>query len=212
VGLFQLSYRYTRLNPELRDQASQMNENKALAYACWHQNALSTVMAHTWRRLAILVSRSFDGEVIAFVAKKFGVHSARGSSSRGGLEALRQLIKLTKEGYEVGITVDGPRGPRHEVKGGVIALASRTGVPILPTASRGRRTWTLVKSWDHFRVPKPFTEIVVLYGQPMQIPHRITEEEAHVYQKKLADELMELEARLDTMLAHGHSRAAAAEA
>jgi lysophospholipid acyltransferase (LPLAT)-like uncharacterized protein len=212
VGLFQLSYRYTRLNPELRDQASQMNENKALAYACWHQNALSTVMAHTWRRLAILVSRSFDGEVIAFVAKKFGVHSARGSSSRGGLEALRQLIKLTKEGYEVGITVDGPRGPRHEVKGGVIALASRTGVPILPTASRGRRTWTLVKSWDHFRVPKPFTEIVVIYGQPMQIPHRITEEEAHVYQKKLADELMELEVRLDTMLAHGHSRAAAAEA
>lgn len=212
VGLFQLSYRYTRLNPELRDQASQMNEKKTLAYACWHQNALSTVMAHTWRRLAILVSRSFDGEVIAFVAKKFGIHSARGSSSRGGLEALRQLIKLTKDGYEVGITVDGPRGPRHEVKGGVIALASRTGVPILPTASRGRRTWTLVKSWDHFRVPKPFTEIVVLYGQPMLIPHRITDEEVHVYQQKLAAELMELEARLDTMLAHGHSQTRAAEA
>lgn len=212
VGLFQLSYRYRRLNPELRDQAGQMNEKKTLAYACWHQNALSTVMAHTWRRLAILVSRSFDGEVIAFVAKKFGVHSARGSSSRGGLEALRQLIKLTKDGYEVGITVDGPRGPRHEVKGGVIALASRTGVPILPTASRGRRTWILHKSWDHFRVPKPFTEIVVIYGQPMLIPHRVTEEEVAVYQKKLADELMELEARLDTILAHGHSQTAAAEA
>ncbi len=211
VGLFQLSYRYKRLNPELREQASQMND-KPVAYACWHQNALSTVMAHTWRRLAILVSRSFDGEVIAFVAKKFGIHSARGSSSRGGLEALRQLIKLTKDGYEVGITVDGPRGPRYEVKGGVIALASRTGVPILPTASRGRRTWTLVKSWDHFRVPKPFTEIVVLYGQPMLIPHRLTEEEAHVYQKKLADELMDLEAKLDSMLAHSQTRAAAAEA
>jgi lysophospholipid acyltransferase (LPLAT)-like uncharacterized protein len=211
VGLFQLSYRYRRLNPELREQASQLND-KPVAYACWHQNALSTVMAHTWRRLAILVSRSFDGEVIAFVAKKFGIHSARGSSSRGGLEALRQLIKLTKEGYEVGITVDGPRGPKHEVKGGVIALASRTGVPILPTASRGRRTWTLVKSWDHFRVPKPFTEILVLYGQPLLIPQRLTDEESHVYQKKLADELMELEARLDTMLAHGHSRTAAAKA
>jgi lysophospholipid acyltransferase (LPLAT)-like uncharacterized protein len=212
VGFFQLSYRYRRLNPELRDQASQLNDKRVVAYACWHQNALSTVMAHTWRRLAILVSRSFDGEVIAFVAKKFGVHSARGSSSRGGLEALRQLIKLTKEGYEIGITVDGPRGPRHEVKGGVIALASRTGIPILPTASRGRRTWTLVKSWDHFRVPKPFTEILVIYGQPMQIPQRITEEEVLTYQQKLGEELMELEHKLDTMLAHGRTRTAPAEA
>jgi lysophospholipid acyltransferase (LPLAT)-like uncharacterized protein len=201
VGLFQLSYRYRRLNPELRDQASELHEKRAIAYACWHQNALSTVMAHTWRRLAILVSRSFDGEVIAFVAKKFGVHSARGSSSRGGLEALRQLIKLTKDGYEVGFTVDGPRGPRHEVKGGVIALASRT-----------RRTWTLVKSWDQFRVPKPFTEILVLYGQPMQIPNRLTDTGVQEYQKKLTEVLMDLEHQLDTMLAHGRTQAAHAEA
>ncbi|WP_141735588.1 lysophospholipid acyltransferase family protein [Oligoflexus tunisiensis] len=212
VGLFQLSYRYRRLNPDVRDQAGLLHEKRVVAYACWHQNALSTVMAHTWRRLAVLVSRSFDGEVIAFVAKKFGVHSARGSSSRGGLEALRQLIKLTKEGYEVGITVDGPRGPRHEVKGGVIALASRTGVPIVPTATRGRRTWTLVKSWDQFRVPKPFTEILVLYGQPMQIPHRLTDEEVHEYQQKLADVLMDLEHQLDTLLVPGRTQAARAEA
>ncbi|HYX31950.1 MAG TPA: lysophospholipid acyltransferase family protein [Oligoflexus sp.] len=210
VGLFQLSYRYRRLNPELREQTTLLTERHIVAYACWHQNALPTVMAHTWRRLAILVSRSFDGEVIAFVAKKFGIHSARGSSSRGGLEALRQLIKLTKEGYEVGITVDGPRGPRHEVKGGVIALASRTGVPILPTASRGRRTWILHKSWDQFRFPKPFTEILVLYGTPMQIPHRLTDNEVQEYQKKLGDALMDLEHRLDTMLAHGRPRTATA--
>lgn len=212
VGLFQLSYRYRRLNPEVRDQASLMNERHLVAYACWHQNALATVMAHTWRRLAVLVSRSFDGEVIAFVAKKFGIHSARGSSSRGGLEALRQLIKLTKEGYEVGITVDGPRGPRHEVKGGVIALASRTGVPILPTASRGRRTWILTKSWDQFRFPKPFTEILVLYGNPIQIPHRLTDDEVHEYQKKIGDALMDLEHQLDQILAHGRTEAVTAGA
>lgn len=207
VGLFQLSYRYRRLNPEVRDQACLANERRLVAYACWHQNALPTVMAHTWRKLAVLVSRSFDGEVIAFVAQKFGIHSARGSSSRGGLEALRQLIKLTKEGYEVGITVDGPRGPRHEVKGGVIALASRTGVTILPTATRGRRTWTLVKSWDQFRFPKPFTEILVLYGAPIQVPHRLTEEEVHDYQQKVGDALMELERKLDEILVTGRSQA-----
>jgi lysophospholipid acyltransferase (LPLAT)-like uncharacterized protein len=212
VGLFQFSYRYTRINPEGREQACLLSEKRLVAYACWHQNALATVMTHTRRRLAILVSRSFDGEVIAFVAKKFGIHSARGSSSRGGLEALRQLIKLTREGYEVGITVDGPRGPRHVVKGGVIALASRTGVPILPTACRGRRTWTLTKSWDQFRFPKPFTEILVLYGPPIQIPNRLSDSEMHEYQQKVGDALMDLERKLDTMLTHGRARASVAKA
>lgn len=201
VWLFHKSYRYRLLNPELKEKALGLHSKGLVAYACWHQNALSTVLAHSWRRLAILVSRSFDGEVIAFVMKQFGVHSARGSSSRGGREALRELIKLTEAGYEIGITVDGPRGPRYEVKPGVITLASRTGVPILPTATRGRRSWTLVKSWDHFRLPKPFTEILVTYGEPILVGQQLNDQEIQATQAKLTRSLMELEARLEALVA-----------
>ena len=200
VWLFHSSYRYRRINAEVRETAKAQHSRGLVAYACWHQNALSTVMAHSWRRMAVLVSRSFDGEIIAFVIKHFGIHSSRGSSSRGGREALRELIKLTNAGYEIGITVDGPRGPRYEVKAGVITLASRTGIPILPTASRGRRSWTLVKSWDHFRVPKPFTEVLVLYGEPILVPEHLNDEDLQATQTRITESLMELEQQLASMV------------
>lgn len=200
VGLLKLSYRFRYINEFNRQAVRAKNGQGQILYACWHQNALSTVLAHAWRQLTILVSRSFDGEVIAFVCKHFGIQSARGSSSRGGREALREMIKLARDGYELGITVDGPRGPRYEVKHGIIMLASRTGIPILPTASLGRRTYTLYKSWDHFRVPKPFTEVLVLYGTPMVVESEISDQRIAQLQQELAAALLDLDQQLANMV------------
>ena len=116
------------------------------------------------------MSLSFDGDVIAYVAERFGIHSVRGSSSRGGMGAFKQLLTLHKQGYDLGLTVDGPRGPRYEVKAGIIAAASRTGMPVLPFAAVAKREWVLNRSWDHFRVPKPFTTIICVFGEAIIVP------------------------------------------
>ncbi|RYZ56705.1 MAG: DUF374 domain-containing protein [Proteobacteria bacterium] len=196
VGSFNLTYRFRWQGLEHEQKARTLHPNSQVAIAIWHRNSIGCMLSHAWRRLAILISLSFDGEVIAYVARKFGIHAARGSSSRGGMEAFKQLLKLHKLSYDLGITVDGPRGPIYKVKGGIIAIASRTGMPILPFAAVGRHEWVFHKAWDNFRVPKPFTEILCLYGEPIEIPKGIESSQFEEYAEIVGRSLLELEAKL----------------
>ncbi len=143
----------------------EMGHGEGYAIASWHQNCFAGVLSHENKRLNILVSRSFDGEIIAYVGKKLGIGSVRGSSSRGGKEALKSMIRKVRSGEGAAITVDGPRGPVHQVKSGIISIACHTGTPILPLAAIGDRYWSL-RSWDKFRVPKPFSRVIIYYGDP----------------------------------------------
>ena len=196
IGALYLTYRFRWYGLEHDQIARRIHPHAQVAIAIWHRNSIGCMLSHAWRHLAILVSLSFDGEVIAYVARRFGIHSARGSSSRGGGEAFRQLLTHHKEGYDLGLTVDGPRGPRYKVKPGIIAMASRTGMPILPFAAVARREWVLHKAWDHFRIPKPFTEILCVFGEPIAIPRKNENTNFEVYAEMIEQSLMNLEEQI----------------
>jgi lysophospholipid acyltransferase (LPLAT)-like uncharacterized protein len=138
-------------------------------FAAWHTRLLPLVWTHRGRGIVMLVSRHRDGELITRVIERFGFATSRGSSTRGGEEGVMDLLRWAEEGRLLGITPDGPRGPAGRLKPGLIYLASRSGLPIVPVAAAGRSAWRL-RSWDRFRVPRPFTRVVVAYGDPIVVP------------------------------------------
>ncbi len=141
-------------------------------FAFWH----SRLLLMPWlfrryfpdRRLAVMVSRSRDGEAIAAVVHRFGIETVRGSTRRGGDAALREMEALVAEGVDAAITPDGPRGPRYRVQTGVIRLARMTGRPIVPVTWNSRRRIVL-KSWDRSVIPLPFSRCEVRIGDPLDV-------------------------------------------
>ena len=201
--LLHASYRYRWYGLAHHASAAQNSPLQNPAIAVWHQNTLPALLSHAHRKLAIIVSQSFDGEVIASAAEKFGILGARGSSHRGGKEALRAAISFAKEGRELGITVDGPTGPRHEVKPGIFYIASRTGVAVLPLAAVGRRRWILEKTWDRFHIPKPFSIVDCVFGEPIFVPSELDDQTLQSLSEVLKQRLLELEQTLETWRKEG---------
>ena len=145
------------------------NGGTAVLLACWHGRMLYFPHLYYRQRFTILVSRSRDGECVSRILQRFGVHVTRGSSSRGGAQALLEIARQVHRGYHAALTPDGPRGPRYEVQPGVVALAQQTGATILPVTYSAR--WKKVlRSWDSFLVPLPFSRVVVIYGEPISVP------------------------------------------
>jgi lysophospholipid acyltransferase (LPLAT)-like uncharacterized protein len=138
-------------------------------YAVWHGRLLLLPYLYGRRGSHVLASRSRDGELVARWVRRFGLEPVRGSSTRGGGEALRRLARALRSGGEVVVVPDGPRGPREVCKPGVIALARLTGAPIMPMALGASREWRL-HSWDEFRIPRPFARCVMRFGEPIQVP------------------------------------------
>ena len=137
-------------------------------FATWHSRILLLPALYRGRRLRVLISRSRDGEMVAKLCARFNLDVVRGSSSRGGAEALRLLARAVAEGTSVVVVPDGPRGPREIAKPGIIALASLTGAAIVPVAVAASSEWRL-RSWDGFRVPRPFARCVVRFGEPLAV-------------------------------------------
>lgn len=135
----------------------------------WHGHLL--MMPYCWdrsKKMHMLISQHRDGQIIARLISHFGLGAAAGSSSRGGAGALRQMLKALRSGEYVGITPDGPRGPRMRASDGVIAMARLAGVPIIPCAYSCRNRKQL-GSWDRFQVALPFTEGLILWGDPIMV-------------------------------------------
>ena len=156
-------------------------EQRAI-FAIWHNRlALSLILYHRHvarcgqrRRLAALVSASRDGGLLARVLELFDVVGIRGSSSRRGAPALRELVSAASDGCDLAVTPDGPRGPRYEPHPGVVSLAQITQLPIVPVSFRLGWKWTL-RSWDRFQIPIPFSRCEVVFGEPIWVP-RSTDE------------------------------------
>ena len=149
-------------------------------YAVWHGRILLLPYLYGWRRARVLASRSRDGELVTRFVRRFGLEAVRGSSSRGGAEALRSLARSLGEGRDAVVVPDGPRGPRETVKPGIVALARVSGAPIVPTALGASAEWRL-RSWDEFRIPRPFARCVLRFGDPIRVPgdaDRATQEAA----------------------------------
>lgn len=138
-------------------------------YVLWHGRLLLLPYLYGRRGSHVLASRSRDGELVARWVRRFGLRPVRGSSTRGGGEALRRLAGALRSGGEVVVVPDGPRGPREVCKPGVIALARLTGAPIVPMALGASRQWRL-GSWDEFRIPRPFARCVMRFGEPIRVP------------------------------------------
>ncbi len=138
-------------------------------FVFWHQRLLCFVYTHRWRGGRVLVSQSRDGEIIARLLLGLGFAPVRGSSRRGGAEAVRGLLDAVGDGRDVGITPDGPRGPAKVCKPGAVFLASRSGLPLVPLSVTYRRFWTL-HSWDRFQLPWPFTSALLHAGEPLRVP------------------------------------------
>ncbi|HAT71328.1 MAG TPA: hypothetical protein DCS63_00750 [Elusimicrobia bacterium] len=140
----------------------------AAVYALWHRQEVLMIYLHRGRNICGLVSKSKDGEYMARILKLFGFTFVRGSTTSGGLMALRGLIKAAREGYSVAITPDGPRGPIFKVQPGIVYLAQKAGVPIIPVACALSRK-KILRSWDKYQFPLPFGRIEAVYGQPLHV-------------------------------------------
>ncbi|MBI2206549.1 MAG: lysophospholipid acyltransferase family protein [Candidatus Rokubacteria bacterium] len=176
---------------------------RPIVYAMWHGRILMAPWVnarlrrtHGARRVTVLASRSSDGELVARYVERFGLSVVRGSSSHGGATALRALIRTLRDGDDVVIIPDGPRGPRGQVQSGVIALAASTGAALVPMAIAARPARTL-RSWDRFQIPWPFARIVAAFGAPIVFPADAEQEAAR----------RELTAALDRVTAEADRRA-----
>jgi lysophospholipid acyltransferase (LPLAT)-like uncharacterized protein len=147
-----------------------------ILFLVWHGRMLIPLFAHRNQKIVAMVSEHGDGEIIAQTAQRLGFRTVRGSSTRGGQKAFRDMLKHLKHGEHCTILPDGPQGPRYEVKMGAIMLAQRSGALILPLTFSAAKP-IIFNSWDRFMIWKPFSKVLLLYGAPIQIPRNIKPDE-----------------------------------
>jgi len=153
------------------------SQGQSLVAAIWHDEMFPMIYLHRDQGVVAVISQSRDGEFVSQVVTRFGFKLARGSSRRGGVAALVSARKEMREHQaDIVVTVDGPRGPRHKVKEGVIYLAARTGAPILPIRVFMSRSFVFRKAWDRFQLPWPGSLCRVVYGEPYHVPREQTSE------------------------------------
>lgn len=155
----------------------------------WHNRVFGVppIWAQTCgkhRRCVAMTSASKDGEIVARGLRFFGIEAARGSSSRRGAAALVALKRALKNGLDVCITPDGPKGPIYEVQPGVVKLAESSGVPLVSLSARFGSSWRL-KTWDRFVIPKPFSQIEVIFGAPIYLQKGLSFEQLEQERQKL---------------------------
>jgi lysophospholipid acyltransferase (LPLAT)-like uncharacterized protein len=165
-------------------------------FAFWHSRLFYLVYYYAKtvkkRKVSILVSMSRDGDYgVAFV-KKLKQDAVRGSTSKGGPQAIRKLVDRAAAGNNLAITPDGPKGPAFKVKEGVIKLAQLTGARIIPVSYQATRK-IILKSWDGFMVVKSFGKVHMVFAEPIQIPRDTAPDEAEEYRRKLENTLLELD-------------------
>lgn len=141
---------------------------KTPIYVFWHDSIILGACFFRNRGIVIMASKSLDGEYISRFVKRMGFGVIRGSSSRGGSRALIEMIRASKAGHPMAFTIDGPRGPRHQIKPGPVMLARKTGNAILPLVIQPQTYWTL-NSWDRLHIPRPFTRAVLIFGRPIYV-------------------------------------------
>ncbi len=162
--------RTTRLRWRGREHPQALRRaGRRFIYAFWHQRQVFFTWTHRGEPISVLVSRSRDGELIARTMALSGIRASRGSSSRGGAAGLRDMMAVMAEGFDVGFTPDGPKGPARQVKEGVIFLAQKLGAPIVPITNGVSRKLEFPRSWDRFQVPLPFSRAVVVCAPPIEV-------------------------------------------
>jgi len=170
-------------------------DGKIPIYAFWHNRIFAGTYFFRNRGIVVITSQSFDGEYIARFIQRLGYGAVRGSSTRGGVGALVEMIRLMKQGLPMGFTVDGPKGPVYVAKTGAILLAKKTGNPMMPFVVEAEKFWT-INSWDKMQIPKFFTRAKIFIAEPIYVA--ADADDAEIESKRL-----ELQAKLDGMVKSG---------
>jgi lysophospholipid acyltransferase (LPLAT)-like uncharacterized protein len=171
-------------------------------YTFWHNRVFLATYFWQKRRIVVMTSQSFDGEYIARFIQRFGYGAARGSSTRGGVGAIVEMVRLMRAGLPTAFTIDGPKGPPYVAKMGAVLLAKKTGQPILPFTISPHRIWESKKSWDRFQVPFPFTRTRVEIASPIYVPADADERVLEAKRDELQIALDEINRRGDEWARH----------
>ncbi len=187
-----------------------LKARRAVLLASCHSRILNRVFYLRQMRPVIMVSRSRDGELIAQTIRRLGWRTVRGSSARGGVSALRAMIRALGPG-EIGVhIVDGPRGPPGVVKPGLVLLANRTAAALVPAYATASHRLE-AKSWDLTQIPLPFARIYLRYDAPLEVPADLTAEKAEVLRRDLEARFSREYARLERDALRGSGSAARSE-
>ncbi|MDP7638308.1 MAG: lysophospholipid acyltransferase family protein [Candidatus Hydrogenedentes bacterium] len=168
-----------------------LEENGRALLGIWHETLMAAPWLHVHNGYHTLTSHSFDGEFAAQLMGRFGIKAVRGSSSRGALKALADLTVAAESVRVVGLTLDGPRGPRRVAKSGLAYISARTGLPIVPQAIATVPSWRM-RSWDRLMIPKPFSKVIWAYGPPIPPPSSTGSESIQETTSRLQSELNSL--------------------
>ncbi len=166
-------------------------------YAFWHETILFPTRLKV--KIRVLISHHADGELIARVCRHLGFDLVRGSSRRGGTQALMDLANDGKSGH-LFVTPDGPRGPRRKVQLGLVFLAAFTGLPIIPCGIGYRHAWRF-NSWDRFALPWPWTTAVCVSGTAIRVPPRLNRRELERYRDLVEERMAEVTAAAESIAA-----------
>jgi lysophospholipid acyltransferase (LPLAT)-like uncharacterized protein len=161
-------------------------------FCLWHDIILAALFCHKAHSLSTLISRHEDGTYLSDLIEILGIRPIRGSASRGGAQATKQLLEMPDQ--HICITPDGPRGARHEMKDGIVYIAARTGRPIVAVTVKATRCWRIPASWSEIMIPQPFSKIVAITGHPIEVSSDLSREQIAEVTAQVQDEMDRLDA------------------
>jgi lysophospholipid acyltransferase (LPLAT)-like uncharacterized protein len=197
-----LRYEYL---PQGRNLEPRAMGSERCIYAMWHEYLLLPILQYACPDVHVLISRSADGHLLSELCRRLSIPVIRGSSSRGGAEAVRQLLRAGLNTH-LALTPDGPRGPRRRVQSGLVYLASRSGLPVVPVGfglDRPRR----LGSWDQFAIPRLASRAVCVTSEPIPIPEDASPEDLESYRRKVEDAMHTMTAAAESLAACGRAAA-----
>ena len=178
-----LDYKMVLYNPTLDPSFPECDGKKI--YIFWHEYILYPIYLYGRCNLVMLLSQHGDAEILSYAAGHLGFDAVRGSTNRGGIAALRQLLKKGRQ-MHLTITPDGPRGPRRTMSLGTVYLASRVGLPLVPVGFGYDRPWRF-GSWDRFAVPRPFSRARHVIGPEIHVPKRLDRDGLEHFRKRVEE-------------------------
>lgn len=174
---------------ESEGMKSALRNGEPIVLAHWHGDELCVLHLVTHYKIGTMTSTSKDGELIDFVIRKLGGATSRGSSTRGGVGALKGLVRLVGQGYRGSVAVDGPKGPIHQVKPGIFELSRLAHAKIFPVGAACDRAFVFEKSWNKAKLAKPFARVSIYFGEPLPVITRDESPKSPELAQQLAAEI-----------------------
>jgi len=197
IRLIYLTLRIREVGLDNLEQARRLGSGPVV-YAVWHGRLLGNCYNNRNQGACVMISRHRDGEIIARIVEKLGFLTARGSTTRGAASALKFMLRTLRNGRDLALTVDGPKGPPLKVKPGAVYASAKSGCPLVPVSVGYSACWRF-SSWDRFQVPKPFARMIVGYGEPIQVPENTGEQDVALWCKKVETAINRVAALCDNL-------------